>query len=52
MASVLSINNESRKEFEFSLDEIAREGARRLLAQALNLAVADYIQQFTREVDE
>jgi hypothetical protein len=33
-------------------DENAREGARRLLVQALNLEVEDYIQQNKREVDE
>ena len=52
MPIVLPINREPRKEFEISLDEIAREGARRMLVQALNLEVEDYIQQFTEEVDE
>ena len=32
-----------RKDFTSDLDEIAREGARRLLAQALEAEVADYI---------
>jgi len=41
-----------RKDFELSLDEIAREGARRLLSQALSLEVEDYIQQYSEEVDE
>ena len=36
---------EVRKEFELSLDEIAREGARRLLVHCLNLEVEDYINQ-------
>ena len=31
------------KEFASDLDEIAREGARRMLAQALEAEVADYI---------
>ncbi len=52
MTTVLPIKRESRKDFELSLDEIAREGARRLLVQALNLEVEDYIQQCTGEVDE
>jgi transposase-like protein len=52
MNTVLPINREPRKDFELSLDEIAREGARRLLVQALNLEVADYIEQFSQEVDE
>ena len=52
MSSVISINPGPRKDFELSLDEIAREGARRLLVQALGLEVEDYIQQFAQEVDE
>jgi putative transposase len=52
MSKVLPINRDARKDFELSLDEIAREGARRLLVQALNLEVKEYIQQFTEEVDE
>jgi putative transposase len=52
MPMLLPINREPRKDFELSLDEIAREGARRLLVQALNLEVAEYIGQFTEEVDE
>ena len=41
-----------RKDFELSLDEIAREGARRMLIQALNLEVEDYINQNLNEVDD
>lgn len=41
-----------RKDFELSLDEIAREGARRMLVQALNLEVEDYIEKFKDEVGE
>ena len=52
MSSVIPIKPEPRKDFELSLDEIAREGARRLLVQALNLEVEEYIEQFTSEVDE
>jgi putative transposase len=52
MSTFLPMKSEPRKDFELSLDEIAREGARRLLVQALNLEVEDYIQQFTSEVDE
>jgi len=52
MAKVIPIRNVSRKDFELSLDEIAREGARRLLTQALNLEVEEYIQQNSEEVDE
>jgi transposase-like protein len=52
MTTVLPIKSESRKDFELSLDEIAREGARRLLIQALNQEVEEYIQQFVGEVDD
>ena len=41
-----------RQDFELSLDEIAREGARRLLVHALNLEVDEYIQQNKHEVDD
>ncbi len=40
-----------RKEFASDLDEIAREGARRMLAQALEAEVADYIAR-NQERDE
>jgi hypothetical protein len=40
-----------RKNFPSDLDEIAREGARRMLAQALEAEVADYIAR-NQERDE
>ncbi len=40
-----------RKEFATDLDEIAREGARRMLVQALEAEVADYIAR-NQERDE
>lgn len=52
MFKLLSPKGEVRKEFELSLDEIAREGARRLLVHCLNLEVEDYINQHTSAVDE
>lgn len=52
MLKVVSAKQVARKDFELSLDEIAREGARRLLVQALELEVEDYISQFTSEVDD
>jgi len=52
MTTVLPMNSTPRKDFELSLDEIAREGARRLLVQALNQEVEEYVQQFSTEVDE
>lgn len=52
MTTVLPMRSAPRKDFELSLDEIAREGARRLLVQALNLEVEDYINRHVEEVDE
>lgn len=52
MLKLVSPKGESRQDFELSLDEIAREGARRLLVQALNLEVEEYIQQFADDRDE
>lgn len=52
MLKVVSTKPEPRQDFELSLDEIAREGARRLLLRALNLEVEEYIQQNIGEVDE
>ena len=36
----------------FSLDELAREGARRMIAAALEAEVDEYVASFTGEVDE
>lgn len=52
MLKVVSPKSEVRKDFELSLDEIAREGARRLLVQALKLEVEEYIQQNKNEVND
>jgi len=52
MTTVLPIRSAPRKDFELSLDEIAREGARRLLIQALDLEVEDYINRHVAEVDD
>jgi putative transposase len=52
MVKLLTSKSEVRKEFELSLDEIAREGARRLLVHCLSLEVEDYINQHTSQVDE
>ena len=52
MLKVVPSKSDVRKDFELSLDEIAREGARRLLVQALNLEVEEYLQQNINEVDE
>ena len=52
MVKLLSSKLEVSKEFELNLDEIAREGARRLLVHCLNLEVEDYINKNTSQVDE
>lgn len=52
MLKVVPTKVEARKDFELSLDEIAREGARRLLVQALHQEVEEYIQQHSSETDD
>jgi putative transposase len=52
MLKLVSPKGVDRKDFELSLDEIAREGARRMLVQALNLEVEDYIAQNKNEIDK
>lgn len=52
MTTVLPMRPAPRKDFELTLDEIAREGARRLLVQALKLEVEDYVNRHVEEVDE
>jgi len=45
-------NEESREELTLDLDEIARQGARRMLAQALEAEVHDYIEAARGQRDE
>ncbi len=52
MLKVVPTKPESRKDFELSLDEIAREVARRLLVKALDLEVEEDIKQPAEEKDE
>lgn len=52
MLKVVPTKSTTRQDFELSLDEIAREGARRMLVQALNLEVEQYIQSHKDQVDE
>jgi hypothetical protein len=52
MVKRLTPKSEDRKEFELTLDEIAREGARRLLCHCLKLEVDDYINKHATAVDE
>ena len=41
-----------REDAVFSLDELAREGARRMIAAALEAEVEEYVASFSGEVDE
>ena len=52
MLKVVPSKQDSEKEFQWSLDEIARQGAKRLLIEALNLEVEEYINQNSKEIDE
>lgn len=52
MLKVVAPKEEVRQEFELTLDELTREGARRMLTRALHLEVEEYIQQNKDEVDE
>ena len=52
MSPVLLMNSTPRKDFELSIDEIAKERAQRLLIQALNLEVDNYRERFKSKVDK
>jgi transposase-like protein len=52
MLNLFTENSEERQGFVLTLDEIAREGARRMLIQALNAEVADYIAGHTEFKDD
>lgn len=43
---------EGREELSLDLDELARQGARKMLAQALEAEVGDYIEAARGERDE
>ncbi len=45
MPDLIELRTDEHKDFASDLDEIAREGARRMLAQALEAEVADYIER-------
>ena len=51
MLGLIELRAEESKDFASGLDEIAREGARRMLAEALEAEVADYIAR-NQERDE
>lgn len=52
MIKLLTPKVPERKEFDLTIDEIAREGARRMLMHCLNLEVEEYINQNTDAVGE
>ena len=47
MLKLITESQEERQGFISALDEIAREGARKMLTEALQIEVADYVQNFT-----
>lgn len=52
MLKVVPTKKETAKEIESSLDAIVREGAKRMLSQALQLEVEEYIAKYSDLVDE
>ena len=51
-AQTTSRRDENREELMLDLDEIARQGARRMLAEALEAEVEAYLEAATGERDE
>lgn len=52
MLNLITVNQEERQGFIATLDEIAREGARKMLVEALGAEVADYIARHAEERDD
>jgi len=52
MGDVTRIADERGEEARAGLDDLAREGARRMIAAALEAEVDEYVSSFTGEVDE
>ena len=52
MENVRRLPSGEDTEAQVSLDELAREGARRMIATALEAEVADYVDRFADAVDE
>ena len=46
------VEDEAQEEATYSLDELAREGARRMLQSALATEVAAYIERHQDELDD
>ena len=52
MLNLVTVSNQERQEIVHTLDDIAREGARRMLVEALALEVGDYIARHSGERDD
>ena len=52
MGDVTQLRGGAGEELELTLDELAREGARRMIAAALEAEVDEYVASFTAELDE
>jgi putative transposase len=44
--------DEGSEEMQVTLDQLAREGARRMIAAALRAGADEYVEQFSDDVDE
>ena len=52
MGDVCRIDEDRAEQAAVTLDDLAREGARRMIATALEAEVADYVERFAEERDE
>jgi putative transposase len=52
MLNLITVGQGERQGFTATLDEIAREGARKMLVEALNAEVADYVTRHANERDD
>lgn len=52
MLNLITASQEERQGFTLTLDEIAREGARKMLIEALSVEVADYVDRYANERDD
>jgi putative transposase len=52
MFNLITESNQERQELVLTLDDIAREGARRMLVEALNLEVDEYVKRFAEHRDD
>jgi transposase-like protein len=52
MLNLVTVSNQERQELTVTLDDIAREGARRMLIEALGLEVGEYIARHAGQRDD